>query len=102
MVDELRSEAQAVLTKAIEIDPAYALSRFNMGLLLAAQNKLDDAIAQVNDSRYGLQAGIFTQDISKALSVSSRVICLQEGRVSLRGRSSEVSREQISRAYFGI
>jgi len=50
----------------------------------------------------GLTAVIVEQDISKALSVSGRVYCLQEGRVSLAGQSDTASREDISRAYFGI
>ena len=50
----------------------------------------------------GMSAVIVEQDISKALSVSSRVYCLQEGRVSLEGASDVVTREEISRAYFGI
>ncbi|MDO6480438.1 ABC transporter ATP-binding protein [Shimia thalassica] len=50
----------------------------------------------------GMSAIIVEQDISKALSVSSRAYCLQEGRVSLEGASDTVSREDISRAYFGI
>lgn len=50
----------------------------------------------------GLTAVIVEQDITKALSVSTRVYCLQEGRVSLSGNSAEVSRDEISRAYFGV
>ncbi|WP_376873676.1 ABC transporter ATP-binding protein [Albirhodobacter sp. R86504] len=50
----------------------------------------------------GMSAMIVEQDISKALAVSSRVYCLQEGRVSLEGASGAVSRSDISRAYFGI
>ena len=50
----------------------------------------------------GMSAMIVEQDVSKALSVSSRVYCLQEGRVTLEGASNTVSREEISRAYFGI
>jgi branched-chain amino acid transport system ATP-binding protein len=50
----------------------------------------------------GMSAMIVEQDISKALSVSQRVYCLQEGRVSLTGVSNAISREEISRAYFGI
>jgi len=50
----------------------------------------------------GMSALIVEQDITKALSVSSRVYCLQEGRVSLEGASDTVAREEISRAYFGI
>ncbi|MFT6272699.1 MAG: branched-chain amino acid transport system ATP-binding protein [Dinoroseobacter sp.] len=50
----------------------------------------------------GMSAMIVEQDISKALSVSSRVYCLQEGRVSLEGQSDTIERADISRAYFGI
>ena len=50
----------------------------------------------------GMSAVIVEQDITKALAVSSRVYCLQEGRVSLEGRSDAVSREDIARAYFGV
>ena len=49
----------------------------------------------------GMSAIIVEQDISKALEVSSHVYCLQEGRVSLSGKSAEMTREQISQAYFG-
>ena len=34
---------------------------------------LDEAIAKVNDSEYGLQAGIYTRDIHKAFSAARRV-----------------------------
>ena len=50
----------------------------------------------------GMSAMIVEQDIAKALSVSSRVYCLQEGRVSLEGKSDALERAEISRAYFGI
>ena len=50
----------------------------------------------------GMSAVIVEQDIGKALSVSSRVYCLQEGRVSLEDDADKVAREEISRAYFGV
>jgi branched-chain amino acid transport system ATP-binding protein len=50
----------------------------------------------------GLTAVIVEQDIATARQVSQRVYCFQEGRVSLQGKSSELTREQISRAYFGV
>ncbi len=50
----------------------------------------------------GMSALIVEQDITKALSVSQRFYCLQEGRVSLQGASATVAREDISRAYFGV
>ncbi len=50
----------------------------------------------------GMSALIVEQDITKALSVSQRFYCLQEGQVSLEGASAGVAREDISRAYFGV
>lgn len=45
---------------------------------------------------------IVEQDVRMARQVSQRVYCFQDGRVSLTGRSDELTPEQISQAYFGI
>ena len=45
---------------------------------------------------------IVEQDIGQAMRAADRVYCLQEGRVSLTGRPSDLSRDQISAAYFGV
>ena len=45
---------------------------------------------------------VVEQDIGKALEVSHRAYCFQEGRVALEGRSAELSRSAIRAAYFGI
>ena len=42
------------------------------------------------------------QDINRALSVASRVVCMLEGRVVLQGRAGELTRDQITKAYFGL
>jgi branched-chain amino acid transport system ATP-binding protein len=52
--------------------------------------------------REGMSLVIVEQDVSVAQRVSQRVVCLQEGRVSLEGPSDALTREQISRAYFGV
>lgn len=49
----------------------------------------------------GMAAVLVEQDISRALSVSSRAYCLREGRVTLEADTGDVSREQITDAYFG-
>jgi branched-chain amino acid transport system ATP-binding protein len=49
----------------------------------------------------GTGAIIVEQDITRALAVAARVICLQEGRISLEGRPGELDRAAISAAYFG-
>lgn len=50
----------------------------------------------------GMTLLIVEQDVQLAMQVSSRVVCLQEGRVSLVGKSGDLTREQISKAYFGL
>jgi branched-chain amino acid transport system ATP-binding protein len=45
---------------------------------------------------------IVEQDITRALRFADRVFCFQEGHVTLQGRPSELTRDEIKRAYFGI
>ncbi|MEI9400842.1 ABC transporter ATP-binding protein [Mesorhizobium argentiipisi] len=42
------------------------------------------------------------QDLNRALSVSSKVICMLEGRIALAGDSKTVSRDEVTKAYFGL
>ena len=49
----------------------------------------------------GTSVVLVEQDIVQAMKVADRVYCFQEGRLSLSGRPSELTREQIHRAYFG-
>lgn len=42
------------------------------------------------------------QDIGQAVAVAQRVYCLLEGRVALTGTPHDLTREQISAAYFGV
>ena len=44
---------------------------------------------------------IVEQDIGQALKVADRVYCMMEGRVTLSGAPSTLSREAIHTAYFG-
>jgi branched-chain amino acid transport system ATP-binding protein len=45
---------------------------------------------------------VVEQDIVQALSAARHVVCLQEGRVTLAGSTSAVTRAEIARAYFGV
>jgi branched-chain amino acid transport system ATP-binding protein len=42
------------------------------------------------------------QDLTRALAVADRVLCMLEGRIVLEGARDELSREQITEAYFGL
>ncbi len=50
----------------------------------------------------GVSVIVVEQDIGQALSVADDVYCFQGGRVSLKGNASELSRDAISAAYFGV
>jgi branched-chain amino acid transport system ATP-binding protein len=49
----------------------------------------------------GTSVVLVEQDVLQAMKVADRVYCFQEGRLSLAGRPSELTRDQIHRAYFG-
>ena len=72
----------------------------SLGLAPIVVKEIYDALPKICAG--GLTAIIVEQDVGVAQQVSSRLYCLQEGRVTLTGASDELSREQISQAYFGI
>ena len=50
----------------------------------------------------GTSVVLVEQDLMHAMSVADRAYCFQEGRVSLSGRPSELTRDEIHATYFGI
>ena len=64
-------------------------------------------VDRVYDSLKGLMnAGttivLVEQDLSRALAVANRVVCMLEGSVVLEGSAADTSREKITEAYFGL
>ncbi|TIS55822.1 MAG: ABC transporter ATP-binding protein [Mesorhizobium sp.] len=49
----------------------------------------------------GASLVVVEQDIGQALKVSDRVYCMMEGRITLSGAPSDLTREKIHSAYFG-
>src|SRR6185295_2849679 len=45
----------------------YAEEAFGPVAILSRFSRFDDALDEVNDSKFGLQAGVFTRDLFKAL-----------------------------------
>lgn len=50
----------------------------------------------------GMSVILVEQDIARALAVSDRTYCMQEGRISLSGKSQALSRDAVNQAYFGV
>jgi branched-chain amino acid transport system ATP-binding protein len=42
------------------------------------------------------------QDLTRAMGVADRVICMLEGRAVLEGKAKELTRDQVTEAYFGL
>jgi branched-chain amino acid transport system ATP-binding protein len=72
----------------------------SLGLAPIVVKEIYDALPNICAG--GLTAIIVEQDVGVAQQVSSRLYCLQEGRVTLTGASNQLTCEQISQAYFGV
>ncbi|MEM9756895.1 MAG: ABC transporter ATP-binding protein [Pseudomonadota bacterium] len=94
-------QQMVAIGRALMSNPDLILfDEISLGLAPVIIKSIYDALPGIVGE--GMSAVIVEQDISKALSVSDRVYCLQEGRVTLEGASASVSRDAISHAYFGI
>jgi len=94
-------QQMVAIGRALMANPDLLLmDELSLGLAPVIIKSIYEALPEIVSG--GMSAILVEQDITKALSVSSRFYCLQEGRVSLEGRSGEKTREEISRAYFGV
>jgi branched-chain amino acid transport system ATP-binding protein len=50
----------------------------------------------------GISIILVEQDLNLAISSSSYLYCLREGEIVLQGRSTELTRDYIGEAYFGV
>jgi acyl-CoA reductase-like NAD-dependent aldehyde dehydrogenase len=56
-----------VLEQVPHDEPIYAEEAFGPVVVLESFDDFHEVLARVNDSKYGLQAGIFTNDLSHAM-----------------------------------
>ncbi len=95
-------EQQAVaIGRALMSNPRLLLlDELSLGLapviVEAVYRSLADIISQ------GTTALLVEQDLTRALKVAGRVICVLEGRIVLQGEAAELDRDQVVDAYFGL
>ena len=68
-----------------DVDPALPIAReevFGPVLAITPFDRIDDALALANGTAYGLVAGIYTRDISRALTLAARI---EAGSVWING-----------------
>jgi branched-chain amino acid transport system ATP-binding protein len=94
-------QQMAAIGRALMSNPMLLMcDELSLGLAPIVVKDIYDALASVRSA--GLACIIVEQDIDTALRVCDRAYCFMHGRVSLTGRSSELTHAQISAAYFGI
>ncbi|WP_420415436.1 ABC transporter ATP-binding protein [Roseibium sp.] len=94
-------QQMVAIGRALMSNPEILLfDEISLGLAPIVIKSIYDALPAIIGE--GMSAIIVEQDIAKALSVSSRVYCIQEGRISLEGAPDTLTREQVSAAYFGV
>jgi len=93
-------QQMVAIGRALMSNPTVLLcDELSLGLAPIIIKEIYDAMPAITAE--GMSVVIVEQDVSVAQRVAQRVYCFQEGRVSLQGRSDELTREQISQAYFG-
>jgi branched-chain amino acid transport system ATP-binding protein len=94
-------QQMVAIGRALMSNPALLIcDEISLGLAPIIVKEIYDALPMITQD--GLSVIVVEQDVATARRVSSRLYCMQEGRVSLTGRSADVTHEQISQAYFGI
>lgn len=94
-------QQMVAIGRALMSNPELVLmDEISLGLAPVIIKQIYDALPGIVGE--GMAAVVVEQDIAKALSVTRRVYCLQEGRVALQGASDALTREEISHAYFGM
>lgn len=93
-------QQMCVIGRALMANPDFILfDEISLGLAPVVIKSIYAALPTIVGGGSG--AIIVEQDITRALDVADRVVCLQEGRISLEGRPADLDRAAISAAYFG-
>ena len=91
----------AAIARALIANPRLLLlDEVSLGLAPMAVEDVYRSLASVIVE--GSTIILVEQDLTRAASVADRVVCMLEGRLVLEGAGDELTREQITEAYFGL
>ncbi len=94
-------QQMVAIGRALMSNPDVLLcDEISLGLAPVVIRDVYASIPRIKES--GASLVVVEQDIGQAMKVADRVYCMMEGRVTLQGRPSELSREAIHDAYFGV
>jgi len=95
-------EQQAVaIGRALMSNPRLLLlDEVSLGLAPVVVDAVYRSLAGV--IKEGTTVLLVEQDLTRALKVADRVICMLEGRIVVQGEAATLDREQVISAYFGL
>jgi branched-chain amino acid transport system ATP-binding protein len=95
-------EQQATaIGRALMTNPRLLLlDEVSLGLAPVAVTDLYRSLERVLTG--GSTIVLVEQDLGRAMDVADRIVCMLEGRIVLEGAPKELSREQVTEAYFGL
>ena len=76
------------------------LDEVSLGLSPLAVDRVYASLQELMSS--GATMVIVEQDLNRAQNVADRVFCMLEGKIVLQRRAQDVTREEITEAYFGL
>lgn len=93
-------QQMVAIGRALMSNPDVLLcDEISLGLAPVVIRDIYNALPRIRQS--GAAVIIVEQDIGQALKVADRVYCMMEGKVTLSGKPSSLSRQDIHTAYFG-
>ncbi len=94
-------QQMVAIGRALMSNPRLLLcDEISLGLSPLVIRNIYDALPGIKAE--GTALVVVEQDTGQAMKVADRLYCFQEGRVTLEGAPAQVTREQISLAYFGV
>lgn len=94
-------QQMVAIGRALMSNPRLLLcDEISLGLAPIVIKGIYEAVPKIK--AHGATMIVVEQDVNQAMAVADRVYCFQEGHVSLTGKPNELTREQISAAYFGL
>jgi branched-chain amino acid transport system ATP-binding protein len=95
-----QQQATAIGRSLMSNPRVLLVDEVSLGLSPVAVEQVYESLQAVIAS--GATIVLVEQDLSRALRTATRVACMLEGRIVLEGRATEVTREDVTQAYFGL
>ncbi|MEM8856862.1 MAG: ABC transporter ATP-binding protein [Chloroflexota bacterium] len=94
-------QQMVAIGRALMSNPELILmDEVSLGLAPIIVNEIYTVVRQI--AQTGTTVILVEQDVNRGLKEADRFYCLLEGKVSLSGSPTQVTQDEISKAYFGL